>query len=151
LNSRTTAFLLAIVALVGCATATLGDKNSERELKQFGPIPGKVSLYICREDTFNGGGVGTEAFVDGSSLGGLKTNTFAHTVTEPGDISIFLRRKGVNQNSGDSGVLKVTGKPGEVVIVWAGPAGFMGPLTVDRFTAETDARNCVQKASYAVK
>jgi hypothetical protein len=151
LNSRAIAVLLSVVALVGCATATLGDKSAERELKQFAPIAGKVSLYICREDTMNGRGVGTEPFVNGSSLGGLKTNTFAHLATEPGEISVFLRRKGVNHNSGDSGIYKLTGKPGEVVVVWAGPAGFMGPLTVDKFSSEAEARNCVQKAAYAVK
>jgi hypothetical protein len=92
----------------------------------------KASFYICREDTMDGGGVGTEPFVNGSSLGGLKTNTFAHTVMEPGEISVFLRRKGLNFNSGNSAILKITGKPREVV---------------DTFPSETQARSCIQKAA----
>jgi hypothetical protein len=151
LNSRITLALLATCALTACATARLGDKATELDLKKFASRADKVSLYICREDTFNGGGVGTEPFVNGSSLGGLKPNTFAHVVVEPGETQVFLRRNGINHQSGDSGTLKLTAKAGDVVFVWAGPAGFMGPLTVDRFASEAEGRACVQKAGYAVR
>lgn len=143
--------LAATCILAGCASATFGDKSTEAGLKRFEPEPGKVSLYICREDAFNGGGIGTEAFVNGTSLGGLKPNTFAHATAEPGDIKVFLRRNGVAQQSGDSGTLGLRARAGDVVIVWAGPAGFMGPLTVDNFSSDAEARACVRKAAYVVR
>ncbi len=128
-----------------------GDKSTEAELKRFASRASAVSLYVCREDALNGAGIGTEVFVNGASLGSLKPNTFAQTDIAPGEINVFLRRNGIGHNSGDSGTLKVVGQPGEVVIVWAGPAGFMGPLTVDGFPSKAEAQACVQKASYAVR
>ncbi len=137
--------------LTGCATATLGDKTAEAELKRFAGKDATVSLYVCREDNFSGGGIGTEVFVNGNSIGSLKRNTFAHVELAPGDLSVFLRRIGIGHAGGDSGALKVSAKAGDVVFVWAGPAGFMGPLTVDNFPSTAEAHACVQKASYAVK
>lgn len=145
------AAVAAICLLSGCASANLGDKSTEAEHKRFASKPNAVSLYVCREDTFNGGGIGTEVFVNGTSLGSLKPNTFAQVDTAPGEINIFLRRNGIGHNLGDSGTLKVTGKPAEVIIVWAGPAGLMGPLTVDHFDSKAVAEACVKKASYAVR
>lgn len=144
--------LLGILGILGgCATATLGDKTVEAELKKFESKEGKVSLYVCREDTFNGGGVGVEAFVNGSTIGALKPNTFAHVALSAGEASIFLRRNGIGVHSGDSGTLKLNGKAGEVLIIWAGPGGFMGPLTVDFFKSTSEGESCVRKANYAVK
>lgn len=151
LYARLSIAALAIGSLIGCASANLGDRSTETELKRFVGKANAVSLYVCREDTFNGGGIGTEVFVNGASLGSLKPNTFAQTDIAPGEISVFLRRNGMGHQSGDSGTLKVVGQPGEVVIVWAGPAGFMGPLTVDHFPSKSAAQACVQKASYAVR
>jgi hypothetical protein len=151
LSTRLSIAALAIVSLIGCASAKLGDKSTETELKRFASKANAVSLYVCREDTFNGGGIGTEVFVNGASLGSLKPNTFAQTALAPGEIRVFLRRNGMGHHSGDSGTLNVVGKPGEVVILWAGPAGFMGPLTVDHFASKAAAQACVQSASYAVR
>jgi len=151
LYTRLSIAAIAIVSLIGCASANLGDKSTETELKRFGSKASAVSLYVCREDTFNGGGIGTEVFVNGASLGSLKPNTFTQANVAPGEISVFLRRNGMGHHSGDSGTLKLVGKPGEVVFVWAGPAGFMGPLTVDHFASTAEAQACVQKASYAVR
>ena len=137
--------------LGGCATANIGDKAVEAELKKFASRPGKVSLYVCRVDTINGGGVGTEVFVNDRTLGSLKPNTFTHTELEPGDVSVFLRRNGFGLHSGDSGTLKLKTREGEVVLVWAGPAGFMGPLTVDSFSTTAEGQSCITKASYAVR
>ncbi|WP_231638292.1 DUF2846 domain-containing protein, partial [Ideonella sakaiensis] len=94
---------LSVSTLLGCASAKLGDKSTEAELKRFEVAPGRVSLYVCREDTMNGGGIGTEVFVNGKSAGALKPNTFAHALVEPGEVQIFLRRNGLNHNAGDSG------------------------------------------------
>lgn len=151
MSGRLPTALATVGLLAGCATATPGDKSREAELKRFANIETAVSLYVCREDTFNGGGIGTEVFVNGKSLGSVKPNTFAHVELAPGEIGVFLRRSGIGHQSGDSGTLKVSAKAGEVVLVWAGPAGFMGPLTVDNFPSPAEGRACVQKASYAVR
>ena len=142
---------VALLALLGgCATAKLGDKAIEAELKRFASKSESASLYVCREDTFNGGGVGAEAFVNGKSIGSLKANTFAHVEVAHGEVSVFLRRTGLGLHAGDSGTLKLSAKAGDVIIVWAGPAGFMGPLTVDNFQSLAEGQACVRKASYAV-
>ena len=140
-----------ICILSGCATAKLGDKTVEAELKKFESRSDKVSLYVCREDTMNAGGVGAEAFVNGGAIGALKPNTFAHVELNPGEASVFLRRNGIGIQSGDSGTLKLNARAGDVLIVWAGPAGFMGPLTVDSFKSAIEGQSCVRKASYAVR
>ncbi|WP_284620725.1 hypothetical protein [Aquabacterium humicola] len=143
--------LLAIsVALSGCATATLGDKTTEAELKKFTPIPGRVSVYVCRPNLFTGSAVGVEVIVNGTSIGSLKTNTFAHTSVAPGKVAVFLRRKGIGPNSGDSGTLELQASSGDVRIVWAGQAGLIGPVTVDSFNTLADAEACVRAADYAV-
>ena len=150
MTMKTRILTITLVALLsGCATAILGDKTIEAELKKFQSRGNLVSLYVCREDSMNGAGIGTEAFVNGRSIGSLKANTFAHTELPPGPTSIFLRRNGVMQNSGDSGTLNLETKEGEVVIIWAGPAGFMGPLTVDEFKTTSEGQDCVRKATYA--
>jgi hypothetical protein len=100
---------------------------------------------------FTGGGVGTEAFVNGRSIGALKPKTFAHTQVPEGNISVFLRRNGIGVHSGDSGTLNLAGSAGDVVIVWAGPAGsFIAPLTVDRFATLAEGEACVKESAYAV-
>jgi hypothetical protein len=151
LSTSKVAIALALAAvLCGCATAKLGDKSVEAELKKFSVRADKVSLYVCRVNTLMAGGIGTEAFVNGRSIGALKPNTFAHTELAPGEVSIFLRRNGLLISSGDSGALKLDAKAGEVVIIWAGPLGPLAPLTVDRFNTTAEAEECVKKATYAV-
>jgi hypothetical protein len=139
------------IVLAGCATAKFGDKTVEASLKKLQNIPDKVSVYVCRVDAFSGGGVGTEAFVNGRSIGALKPKTFAHTELPEGSVSVFLRRNGFGIHSGDSGSLELAGRAGEILIVWAGPAGaFIAPLTVDRFPTQAEGEACVKESSYAV-
>lgn len=144
--------LSAILAILGgCASAKLGDKAREASLKNFQSIPGSVSLYVCRENAFTGGGVGVEAFVNGRSVGALKPNTFAHADLVPGTASVFLRRNGIGVHSGDSGKLTIETKAGDVVFIWAGPAGsVIAPLTVDRFPSRAEGEACVKEAAYAI-
>ncbi len=142
--------LSLLVILGGCAMVKLGDKVVEAALKKFQSKASKVSLYVCREDAFNAGGAGAVAFVNGQSIGSLKANTFAHAELAPGEISVFLRRNGIGVHCGDSGTLKFAAKAGEVAIVWAGPAGAFGPLTVDHFNTSADGEACVRKAKYAI-
>jgi hypothetical protein len=143
--------LAVAVLLVGCATPKAGDKSVEAELKKFAVSPQRVSLYVCRQDTFNQSGVDTDAYANSKNLGTLRPGTFAHTLLEAGEVSIFLRRNGVFHQAGDSGTLKFTANAGDVRIIWAGPAGFMGVLTVDHFPSVAEGRACVKDALYVVQ
>lgn len=145
---RTTITTLVILTLTGCASVHYGDKESEAKLKQFQPIPGKTSLYVCREDAvFIGAGNRTTVYVDGEWIGTLKPGNFAHTILEPGSHSVFLKLNPGNA----SGVLPFNTRAGEVVFVWAGSVGGgFGGITVDFFNNRHDAEDCVKKAAYSV-
>ena len=111
--------LACVAVLCGCASVKYGDKDTEATLKKVQPVPDKVSLYVCREKALLfGAGVNTVVFVDNAPIGTLKPNTFAHVVVLPGKHQIFLRRDGIA--TGNSGILNVDAKPGEVAFVWAG-------------------------------
>ena len=128
-----------------------GDKDTEASLKRLQPVPDKVSLYVCREKAvLFGAGVRTVVFVDGEPIGTLKPNTFAQVAVPPGKHDIYLRRDGLA--TGNSGVLNVDAKAGEVAIVWAGMTGAgFGALTVDYFDNRNEAESCVKGAEYSVR
>ena len=152
MNCHPWALLLASATIVsGCTSIKYGDKETEAELKKFQPVPDKVSLYVCREPALLvAAGVKTEIFVDDEPIGTLKPNMFAHAVVSPGKRYIFLRKYGIG--TGNSGVLSVDSKPGEVTFVWAGmTAGGFGVLTVDFFDNTNAAMRCVKGATYSVK
>lgn len=140
----------AVLALAasGCATVQYGGKDTEAKLQQLTPVPNKTSLYVCRESAaFFGAGNRTTAVVDGQPIGTLKPANFAHTVVAPGLHEIYVKRS----PGGDSGILKVSSQPGEVVIVWVGmTGGGFGVLTVDQFSSKADAEQCVRSAAYAI-
>ena len=117
-------------------------------MKRLSSVPGKTSLYVCRESAaFFGAGNRTTAIVNNRPIGTLKPNNFAHVVVEPGTQEIFLKRN----PGGDSGILKMNTRPDEVAIVWVGMTGAgFGVLTVDLFPTKTEAENCVKGAEYAV-
>ena len=142
--------LLILVALSGCATVQYGDKNLEQELKKLSSAPGKVSLYVCRENAvFFGAGAVITAVVDKTPIGALKPNNFAHTTLTAGRHEIYLDRGPLNSNSG---VLSIEAKEGDVVLVWAGmTGGGFGVLTVDMFASKTEGEQCVRGATYAIR
>lgn len=139
---------LLILTLSGCATVKYGDKNTEAKLRELKPIPGKTSLYVCRENAaFVGAGNRTTAIVNGQPIGTLKPNNFAHTVVEPGSQEIYIKRN----PGGNSGVLNLTSQKDEVAIVWVGvTGGGFGVLTVDFFSRRKEAEDCVRSAEYAI-
>ena len=147
--TRSTPLALALVlALTGCATVKYGDKDAEAQLKRLSPIPGKASVYVCRESAMLvGAGNRTTAVVDNRPIGTLKPANFAHVAVEPGAHSLYIKRS----PGGDSGVLNFNAQAGEVVILWVGmtAAGF-GTLTVDQFSSRAEAERCVAGAEYAV-
>jgi hypothetical protein len=140
----------AFVALTlsGCASVQYGSKDTETKLKELNPIAGKTSLYVCRESAaFFGAGNRTTAVVNNKPIGTLKPNNFAHAVVEPGTQEVFVKRN----PGGDSGILKLNTRANEVAVVWVGMTGAgFGVLTVDQFTTQTEAENCVKGAEYAV-
>ncbi len=141
--------VLLIAALSGCATVSYGDKETQAKLQKLTPIPGKTSLYVCREmAAFVGAGNRTTVFVDKQPIGTLKPNNFAHAAIEPGAHEVFIRRS----PGGDSGVLKITSQPGEITVLWVGmTGGGFGTLTVDNFANKSEGENCVKGAEYAVR
>ena len=145
-----TAFVVSCaIGLSGCATVQYGDKAIEASLKKLEPVPGKTSLYVCREDAaFFGAGNRATAIVNNNPIGTLKPNNFAHTLLDPGKHDVWVKRN----PGGDSGVLSFNGTAGEVVILWVGmTAGGFGTLTVDNFDSKFKAEACVRGADYAVR
>lgn len=147
-----TRYLLATasvsMALSGCASVQYGSKDTEAILKRLDPIPGKTSLYVCRESAaFFGAGNRTTAIVNNKPIATLKPNNFAHVIVEPGPQEVFVKRN----PGGDSGILKLNTRADEVAIVWVGMTGAgFGVLTVDQFSSKTEAESCVKGAEYAV-
>ncbi|HVI25364.1 MAG TPA: hypothetical protein VM576_04115 [Xanthomonadaceae bacterium] len=139
---------LVAISLTSCATVRMGSEDTQAELKKFEPVPGKVSLYVCREDAaFVGAGNHTTVMVDNQDIGTLKPNTFAHAVLEPGNHNIYLDF----HPGGKSGTLTIQTQANDVPIVWAGVTGHgWGVLTVDEFPNRADAENCIRGATYAV-
>lgn len=139
---------LVVTIMSGCATVTYGDKGAEATLRELQPVPGRVSLYVCREKAaFVGAGNRTTAIVDNKPIGTLKPNNFAHVFVEPGPHSVYIE----HNPGGKSGVLNLDTRADEVPIVWVGMTGHgWGVLTVDQFKSRSEAESCVRQAQYAI-
>lgn len=134
----------------GCATYQAGSADKSAILKRFEPIPGKGSVYVCRESAlFVARGVKTEVFIDNENVGTVKVNSFVHTTVEPGKHGVLLRHDGINRGSGGFETFEIG--PDEIKIFWVGVTGKgWGVLTVDHFDSEAEARECVLGAEYSV-
>jgi len=143
--------IIASLAITGCASFKEGEKSKEAELRQFTPISGKVSLYVCRESAlWVAKGVSSVVFVNNEDIGTVKPNTFVHTILEPGKHGVLLRHDGLGSGSG--GFMTFEGKPEEVKFFWVGVTGKgFGVLTIDNFESESEAKACVAGATYSVK
>jgi hypothetical protein len=150
MNLKRTAFAaFVLVSMAGCATVKYGEKDIEAKLQKLQPVPGKTSLYVCRENAvFSAAGNRTTVMVDNKPIGTLKTNNFAHTIVDPGTHDIYIKRN----PGGDSGTLTIRSLADEVAIVWVGvTGGGFGALTVDNFSNRSEAERCVKGAEYAVQ
>lgn len=147
-TSHCFAAICLAMALSGCATVQYGSKDAEANLRRLLPVPGKTSLYVCREAAvLFGAGNRTTAVVNNRPIGTLKPNNFAHALVDPGSQEVFVKRN----PGGDSGILKVNTQAGEVLIIWVGMTGAgFGTLTVDQFSSKSEAESCVKGAEYAV-
>lgn len=144
----TSTSLCLLLLLAGCATFQPGDKATANKLRDFDPIPDKLSVYVCRVPAFGAGGVTSNVLLNGADIGALRPNSFVHTAVAPGKHTVMLRNDGVARNSG---VLEIEGKAGELVFVWAGMTGLgLGTYTVDHFGSAKQGMNCVQSAVYSV-
>ena len=104
---------IACITITGCASFQEGEKTKESELREFSSIPGKVSLYVCRESAlWVAKEVSSVVFVDNEVIGTVKPNTFVHTVLEPGKHGVLLRHDGLGSGSG--GFMTFDGKPEKV-------------------------------------
>ena len=144
------AMTAAGLLLSGCATYQAGSATRADELKRLEPIPGKTSLYVCRESALLvAKGVKTVVLVDNKPIGTLKANSFVHAELEPGEHGVLLRHDGMS--SGAGGFVTVTTTPGEIRYLWVGVTGNgWGVLTIDDFDSQEEARKCVRGAEYSV-
>ena len=147
------ASLLAVAGVLlasGCATYQPGNADRGALLKQFEPVADKASVYVCREPAlFVARGVKSEVYINNENIGTLKTNSFVHTVVEPGKHGVLLRHDGINRGSGGFETFEVG--PGDVRFFWVGVTGKgFGILTVDNFESDAEARACVTGAEYSV-
>jgi len=142
---------LAVVTLTGCASVQLGDKTVEAELKQFKPVAGKTSLYVCREPAMLvATGVTTQVMVDGRDIGAVKPNMFVHALVEPGTHGVGMRNDGIAGTS--SPWISIQTQAGEVAFLWIGVTGKgFGTYTIDHFESPQKGRDCVTGAAYSVK
>lgn len=138
------------LALSACATYQPGSASRAENLKRLEPVPGKTSLYVCREPALLvARGVKTVVLVNNVPIGTLKTNSFVHTELEPGQQGVLLRHDGMSSGSG--GFMTVDTAPGEVRVLWVGVTGNgWGVLTVDEFDTVQDGHDCVRSAEYSV-
>jgi hypothetical protein len=145
-----TVLFIGFAILSGCASMKYGDKSAEDNLKRFQSVPGKVSLYVCRENAlFVAAGVRSEVIVDNDPIGTLKPNTFAHVVLDPGKHDVFLKNDGIAFNSGH---ISIEPKADDVAFLWVGMTGHgFGTLTIDFFDDIQNAKNCVNAAKYSIK
>lgn len=145
---RASIAILSVLSLVGCANLKYGDKETEAKLRELKPVPGKTSLYVCREKAaFVGAGNRTTAMVDNQDIGTMTPNNFTHTVVEPGKHDIHVKLN----PGGNSGTLTIQTLADEVPILWVGvTGGGFGALTVDHFSSRSEAEACVKGAEYAI-
>ena len=143
--------VVVVCFLSACASVHFGDKTTEAELRKFTPIPGKVSLYVCREQAhLVAAGVRTVVFVDNEAIGTVRPNMFVHATLEPGKHGILLRNDGLA--SGTGGFETFEGHENDIVFYWVGVTGKgFGVLTIDHFDSTQDAMSCVIGAAYSVK
>jgi hypothetical protein len=144
------AVLAAALVSTACATYQTGAPARAAQLKQFAPIPGKTSLYVCRESALLvARGVKTAVVVNNNPIGTLKANSFVHAELEPGQQGVLLRHDGMSSGSG--GFMTIDTGPGEVRYLWVGVTGNgWGVLTVDDFDSLDVAQACVRGAEYSV-
>lgn len=148
---RTLAIALAATAMVGCASFKPGDKTAEAELKKFNPVPGKSSLYVCREAAvLVAAGVSSNVLVNKQDVGTVKPNTFVHAIVEPGKHEVQLKNDGVMSVTAPT--ISVETKANELAFLWVGvTGGGWGAYTIDHFKDKNKAMDCVQGAQYSVK
>lgn len=149
-NRSGIAALAVAMSLASCATYQPGPASRAAELKQFVPVPGKTSLYVCRESALLvARGVKTVVLVNNTPIGTVKANSFVHTELEPGKHGVLLRHDGLSSGSG--GFMTIDTGPGEVRYLWVGVTGNgWGVLTVDDFDTLEEAQDCVRNAEYSV-
>ena len=142
---------MATLLFSGCASIKYGDKEAETEMKKFVPIPGKTSLYVCRENAvFVAVGVRTTVLVDNEEIGTVKPNTFVHTALEPGKHAVHMKNDGIAAIY--SPVITLETKADETAFLWIGvTGGGLGTYTVDFFENKQSGMDCVTGAAYSVR
>lgn len=141
-------WLFSALLLAACASEPVryGDKALESRLKQFTPVPEKISLYVCRaQSALPFRHPAARVLVNDANVGVLELNMFLHVVLEPGthvvasDIGFPTSPRKIT----------ISGQSGSVVYLWIGQPGGWNPVTIDFFQTEEQARGCVSAALLA--
>jgi hypothetical protein len=82
--------LIAVLAISGCASVPLADKNADHEAKLFATKPGLANIYIYRIDSI-GSAVAMPVLLDGVIVGKTAKKTFLVEQVHPGRHTIISR------------------------------------------------------------
>lgn len=84
LNLKSTALVLSVAVLSGCASVNMASKEESDKAKQFSaPSAGNAGLYVYR-NSFAGKALKKDIWVDGKCLGESAADVFFHTQVEGG-------------------------------------------------------------------
>jgi Protein of unknown function (DUF2846) len=82
--------LIAALAMGGCASVPLADKEANREAKAFALNPGLANIYVYRTDSI-GSAIAMPILLDGVVIGKTAKKTFLLKQVHPGRHTIVSR------------------------------------------------------------
>jgi hypothetical protein len=89
--SRLLAVCFMALALVGCASVTMGDPKQDTALKAFPAAkPGTAGVYIYRNETF-GAAMKLDVAMDGQPLGQTAAKTYFYKEVAPGKHTVVSK------------------------------------------------------------
>ena len=74
---------IAAMAIVGCASVPLMDKDADKEAKTFETKPGLANIYVYRNESY-GAAVKLPVYLDGVKMGATAADTYLMLRVHPG-------------------------------------------------------------------
>lgn len=106
----TTCALVGVLALSGCASVPMADKNADVQAKAFMPASDKATVYIYRNETF-GSAIKMPVLIDNVSVGDTASKTYIEKQLAPGQHTI------TSKTEKDSSV-SINMLAGQIYYVW---------------------------------
>lgn len=82
-----TAALAGVLALTGCASVPMANKDADSQAKQFQPAPEKAKVYIYRNESM-GAAIKMPVLIDNASVGDTAAKTYIEKDLDPGSHTI---------------------------------------------------------------